>query len=112
MDVFAHNELSSVFDQVPLVVYRCLQQGIDRKFDFVSPYIYSLLGVTSEHLLNDPKAFFRRIHPEDRNMFLRAWENHSHMPATIRLDYRMLGEGNRVVWIHDNSVMSQGESGS
>jgi PAS domain S-box-containing protein len=111
MDVFAHNELS-IFDQVPLVVYRCLQQGIDRKFDFVSPYIYSLLGVTSEHLLNDPKAFFRRIHPEDRNMFLRAWENHSHMPATIRLDYRMLGEGNRVVWIHDNSVMSQGESGS
>jgi PAS domain S-box-containing protein len=111
MDVSAQSEFS-IFDHVPLVVYRCIQQGIDRKFDFVTPYVHSLLGLTSEQLLNDSKAFFRRIHPEDRNMFLRAWENHSHMPATIRLDYRMLGEGNRVIWVHDNSVMSQGKIGT
>lgn len=113
MDVAAQSE-SSIFDHFPLVVYRCIQQGIDRRFDFVSPYVHSLLGLTSEQLLSDSKAFFRRIHPEDRNMFLRVWENHSHihLPATIRLDYRMLGEGNRVIWIHDNSVMSLGEIGS
>lgn len=111
MDVSAQNEFS-IFDHVPLVVYRCIQQGIDRKFDFVTPYVHSLLGLTSEQLLSDSRVFFRRIHPEDRNMFLRAWENHSHMPATVRLDYRMLGEGNRVIWIHDNSVMTQGKIGT
>ena len=111
MDVSAQNE-PSIFDHVPLVVYRCIQQGIDRKFDFVTSYVHVLLGLTSEQLLNDSRAFFRRIHPEDRNMFLRVWENHSHMPATIRLDYRMLGEGDRVIWVHDNSVMSQGGIGN
>jgi PAS domain S-box-containing protein len=111
MDVSAQNEFS-IFDHVPLVVYRCIQQGIDRKFDFITPYVHSLLGLTSDQLLNDSRLFFRRIHPEDRNMFLRVWENHSHMPATIRLDYRMLGEGNRVIWVHDNCVMSQGKIGT
>ncbi len=111
MTATAQNE-SSFFDHVPLVVYRCIQQGIDRKFDLVTSYVHVLLGLTSEQLRNDSKAFFRRIHPEDRNMFLRAWENHSHMPATIQLDYRMIGEGDRVIWIHDNSVISHGGTGN
>ena len=111
MDVSARNDFS-IFDHVPLVVYRCIQQGIDRKFDFVTPYVHSLLGLTPDQLLNDSRAFFRRIHPEDRNMFLRVWETHAHMPVTLRLDYRMLGEGNRVIWVHDNCVMSQGGIGT
>jgi len=111
MDVSAQNEFS-IFNHLPLVVYRCIQQGIDRKFDFITPYVHSLLGLTPEQLLSDSRVFFRRIHPEDRNMFLRVWENHSHMPATIRLDYRMLGEGNRVIWVHDNCVMSEGKIGT
>ncbi|MEJ2230164.1 MAG: PAS domain-containing protein [Nitrospirales bacterium] len=111
MDVSAQNEFS-IFDHLPLVVYRCIQQGIDRKFDFITPYVHSLLGLTPEQLLSDSRVFFRRIHPEDRNMFLRVWENHSQMPATIRLDYRILGEGNRVIWVHDNCVMSEGKIGT
>ena len=109
MNSFSQNE-PSMFDHFPLVVYRCIQQGIDRKFDFVTPYVHSLLGLTSEQLLNDSRAFFRRIHPEDRNIFLRVWENHSHMPVTIRLEYRMFGGGNRVIWVQENSVLSQGNS--
>lgn len=107
MNSFSQNE-RSVFDHVPLVVYQCTQQGIDRNFKFVSPYVYSLLALTPEQLTKDSKAFFCRIHPEDRNMFLRAWEKHTHLPATIRLEYRMLGKGTRVVWVQENSVMSQG----
>ncbi|MCA9421094.1 MAG: PAS domain-containing protein [Nitrospira sp.] len=94
-------------DHVPLVVYRCVQQGIDRRFNFVTPYVYSLLSLTPEQLLKDSKAFFCRIHPEDRNRFLSGWENPTHFPATVRLEYRMLGEKNRVVWVQENSVISQ-----
>ncbi|MEO8327241.1 MAG: PAS domain-containing protein, partial [Nitrospirota bacterium] len=107
MNSFLQNERAA-FDHIPLVVYRCIQQGIDRKFEFVTPYVYSLLNLTPEQLIQDSKAFFCRIHPEDRNMFLRGWENHSHLPTTIRLEYRMLGEGNRVIWVQENSVLSQG----
>lgn len=107
MNSFLQNERAA-FDHVPMVVYRCIQQGIDRKFEFVTPYVYSLLNLTPEQLIQDSKAFFCRIHPEDRNMFLRGWENHTHLPATIRLEYRMLGEGSRVIWVQETSVMSQG----
>ncbi len=107
MNSFSQNERAA-FDHAPVVVYRCVQQGIDRKFEFVSSYVYSLLNLTPEQLIQDSKAFFCRIHPEDRNMFLRGWENHTLLPATIRLEYRMFGEGNRVFWVQENSVMSQG----
>ncbi|MEE8125031.1 MAG: PAS domain-containing protein [Nitrospirales bacterium] len=102
--------LNSFFEHVPMVAYRCVQKGLDRKFQFVSPHVHVLLGLTPEQLLLDSRAFFRRIHPEDRNMFLRVWENQPHIPAVVRLDYRMLGEGNRVVWIQENSVLSKVES--
>ncbi|WP_342348321.1 PAS domain-containing protein [uncultured Nitrospira sp.] len=107
MNSFSRNE-DSVFDHVPLVVYRCTQRGIDRKFEFVTPFVHSLLDLTPEQLTQDSKAFFSRIHPEDRNMCLRGWENHTHLPVTIRLEYRMFGEGNRVVWVQENSVVSAG----
>ena len=102
--------LNSFFEHVPMVAYRCVQRGLDRKFQFVSPHVHVLLGLTPEQLLLDSRAFFRRIHPEDRNMFLRVWENQPHIPAVVRLDYRMLGEGNRVVWVQENSVLSKVES--
>jgi hypothetical protein len=102
--------LNSFFEHVPMVAYRCVQKGLDRKFQFVSPHVHVLLGLTPEQLLLDSRAFFRRIHPEDRNMFLRVWENQPHIPAVVRLDYRMLGEGNRVVWVQENSVLSKVES--
>jgi PAS domain S-box-containing protein len=107
MNSFSRNE-HSVFDHVPLVVYRCIQRGIDRTFEFVTPYVHSLLHLTPDQLTQNSKAFFCRIHPEDRNMFLRGWENHTHLPATIQLEYRMLGEENRVVWIQEKSVMFPG----
>lgn len=104
--------LSEIFDHLPLVVFQCIQRGIDREFNFITPNVHSLLGVTSEQLVRDSRAFFRLIHPEDRNMVLREWDNHSHLPATIKVDYRVFSEGNHVIWINENCVISQGKVGT
>jgi PAS domain S-box-containing protein len=110
MDV-SEQGLNSFFEHVPVVVYRCIQKGLDRKFQFVSPHIHVLLGLTPEQLLLDSRAFFRRIHPEDRNKFLRAWAEQATLPALICVEYRILTEENRVIWIQEHSVLSQDEQG-
>ncbi len=99
----------SFFTYLPVVAYRCEQKGIDRQFHAISPYVHALLGMPPESFRADPKAFFLRIHPEDRNLFLRAWEHHQKIPAVINLEYRMLTADNRTIWVKEHSVMTLGE---
>ena len=108
MSNFSKDDLS-FFTYLPVVAYRCIQKGIDRQFLAISPFVHTLLGLTPESFRADPKAFFLRIHPEDRNLFLRAWENHAEIPAVIKLEYRMTTADNRTIWVKEHSVMTKGE---
>ncbi len=110
MDV-SEQALHSFFEHLPVVFYRCVQKGLDRKFQFVTPHVQSLLGLTPKQLLSDSRAFFRCIHPEDRNKFLRAWKDHLSWPALICVEYRIMTEDNRVILIQEHSVMSSDDQG-
>ena len=110
MDV-AEQDLHSFFEHVPVVFYRCNQRGLDRTFQFATPYVQTLLGITPKQLVEDSRAFFRRIHPEDRNKFLRAWAEPDSLPAVISVEYRMVMENQRVILIQEHSVMSADEQG-
>ncbi|MEX0830014.1 MAG: PAS domain-containing protein, partial [Nitrospirales bacterium] len=103
--------LQSFFDQVPVVFYRCAQKGLDRTFQFVTPHVQALLGLTPKQLLSDSRAFFRCIHPEDRNKFLRAWAEPVSWPAVICIEYRILTNDNRVILLQEHSVMSLDDQG-
>ena len=105
MDV-SEQSLSWFFNHVPVAFYRCIQKGLDRKFQLATPLVHTLLGVTSEQLLSDSRAFFRRIHPDDRNKFLRAWADHTTLPAVINVEYRIMPDENRVILIQEHSVLS------
>jgi len=110
MDV-SEKAFYSLFEHVPVVFYRCTQIGLDRKFQFVTPHVQALLGITQEQLILDPRAFFRCIHPEDRNRFLRAWADPVSWPAVICVEYRIMTEDNRVILIQEHSVMSPDDQG-
>ena len=99
----------SFFEHMPLVAYRCIQKGVDRKFQFVTPQVHALLGLTPNQLLLDSRAFFRCVHPEDRNKFLRACVGHMTLPAAICVEYRVITEESRVVLIQDHCVLSVDE---
>lgn len=101
----------SFFEHIPVVVYRCIQKGLDRRFQFVSPHVHALLGLTPDQLHSDSRAFFRRIHPEDRNKFLRAWLGQETLPAGICVEYRIITEENQVKLIQEHSVLSVAEQG-
>ncbi len=110
MDV-SEQALHSFFEHVPVAFYRCIQKGLDRKFQLATPHIHALLGLTPEQLLSDSRAFFRRIHPEDRNKFLRAWADQVTLPAMICVEYRIMTDENRVILIQEHSVLSLDEQG-
>ena len=103
--------LLSFFDQVPVVFYRCVQKGLDRTFQFVTPHVQALLGLTPEQLSLDSRSFFRCIHPEDRNKFLRAWTEPVSWPAVVSVEYRILTSDNRVILLQEHSVMSGDDQG-
>ena len=103
--------LHSFFEHVPVVFYRCLQKGLDRKFLFITPHVKILLGMTQEQLVSDSRAFFRCIHPEDRNKFLRAWADQDSSPAVICVEYRIMTQDKGVFLIQEHSVMSSDEQG-
>jgi len=110
MDV-SERAVDSFFEHVPIVVYRCVQMGLDRKFQFVSPHVHALLGLTPEQLLQDSRAFFRCIHPEDRNKFLRAWLGQETLPTKICVEYRVITKQNREILIQEKSLLSLDEQG-
>ncbi len=101
----------SFFEHAPVVAYRCVQNGLDRTFQFVSPHAYALLGLTPKQLLLDSRAFFRCIHPEDRNKFLHAWVNQETLPAEISIEYRIITGQNCVKLIQEHSVLTLGGQG-
>jgi PAS domain S-box-containing protein len=110
MDV-SEQALKAFFEHVPVAFYRCIQKGLDRKFQLATPHVHALLGMTPEQLLLDSRAFFRRIHPEDRNKFLRAWADQTTLPAVISVEYRIVIDENRVILIQEHSVLSLDEQG-
>ena len=110
MDV-SEQALNLFFEHVPVAFYRCIQKGLDRKFQLATPHVHALLGMTPEQLALDSRAFFRRIHPEDRNKFLRAWTDQATLPAVICVEYRIMPDANRVILIQEHSVLSLDEQG-
>ena len=110
MDI-SEQALNLFFERVPVAFYRCIQKGLDRKFQLATPHVHALLDITPEQLALDSRAFFRRIHPEDRNKFLRAWADQATLPAVVCVEYRIMVDENRVVLIQEHSVLSLDEQG-
>jgi PAS domain S-box-containing protein len=110
MDV-SEQDLNLFFEHVPVAFYRCIQKGLDRTFQLATPHVHALLCITPKQLALDSRAFFRRIHPEDRNKFLRAWADQATLPAVICVEYRIVTDENRVIFIQEHSVLSLDEQG-
>ena len=104
--------ISSFMEHLPVVGYQCVQKGLDRKFQFITPNIQEVLGVSVEELLGDSRAFFRLIHPEDRNKFLQVWTDQNLFPTTVNLNYRIVGGDGRIFDVQECSWISRDPANS
>jgi len=72
---------------------------------YVSPQIETLLGVTADDWLTDPKAWRRHVHPDDVD---RAWDVYAaarDAGTGYEHEYRMVHADGGVVWVSERGVV-------
>lgn len=95
-------------EKTPATVYSAELDsfGITR---YISPSIVGLLGITAEAFLADRGLWAKRVHPED---YVRVQEQFKRAVAEqlpFSVEYRMLGDSGRVVWVLDEAVFVASE---
>lgn len=93
-------DLHSLWDQLPVVVYRVpLERTGGARY--VSPRIEQLLGYPPAEWLQEPGMWQRRLHPEDRERVLAEVRRAVATRGEFMLEYRMIRRDERVVWVQD-----------
>ncbi len=103
----------ALVEQVPAVTYTwdpAVPPGA-APAPYVSPQIERLLGYTAEEWLADPMLWHARIHEEDRDRVLAAWDDAVRTRAPFRAEYRIRARDGRWRWIRDEAVPVPGEPG-
>jgi PAS domain S-box-containing protein len=101
-------------ERLPAVVYEA-EPGPEGAFRYVSPQIEQLLGYRPQEWTSNPRLWFERLHPDDRQAALmREREHATHATATdarVRSEYRMVHRDGHVVAIRDEARLIEPESG-
>ncbi len=81
------------------------------KFTLVSPYAQALLGYPLEQWY-EPNFWLDHLHPEDRERVLACCAKAIAQGRDYELEYRMLADDGRIVWLHDvvQVELADGES--
>ncbi len=78
---------------------------------YVSPQVGSVLGMSQQEWMSDPKAWRRVIHPEDRESAIADFERGLAGAGSFSLTYRVVHPDGRVAWIDERAVVLAGEQG-
>ena len=81
----------------------------DRKYTYISEGVESLLGISAVQVLEDAENLYKRVHPYDRDMYLKLEDdcirNMEVFDAKVHVD----GHGMNVRWCHFRAAPRQGE---
>ena len=70
---------------------------------YMSPQITGILGYGPEELVDDPELWPSRIHPDDREAAIAAYDAHWQTGEPLRAEYRMLARDGSEVWVRDEA---------
>jgi PAS domain S-box-containing protein len=83
--------------------------GEEVRFSTVSPQAEQILGVSPGSLIDDPGAWARLIHPDDREVVVRRQREAARHGGDYEYEHRLKGGDGRTVWVRN--VVSVQESG-
>ena len=78
--------------------------------DYVSPKMAEMLNLSVESLLADAQIVFQAIHPDDRDSFVKLYQDGFRQRRPFDWEGRVQVEGN-VKWLHINSLPEPMETG-
>jgi PAS domain S-box-containing protein len=111
----AESRFRRVVERLPAIVYI---EGVDGPDDlpgrllYVSPQVGEILGFAAEEWVEDPYAWARQFHPQDRQRVRSEYDRVAASGGSFTADYRMLARDGREVWFHDEAVLVRDEAGA
>ncbi len=101
----SERQLRSLVENVPGVVYRRLMRTDGSvSFPYVGPQESALTGIDPEAVMRDPNIFLDRLHPEDRDAWLAAWEKSAKSLERILREVRIERGPGEYRWLRVRGV--------
>jgi diguanylate cyclase (GGDEF)-like protein/PAS domain S-box-containing protein len=100
----AEERYRTLVEQIPAIVYIDTLEGLGYG-GYTSPQAEALLGYPISAWDADPLLWTKLVHPDDREWVLAENERANTEGVPLTLEYRMISEDDRVVWLRDESVV-------
>ncbi|HEV7811241.1 MAG TPA: sensor domain-containing diguanylate cyclase, partial [Candidatus Limnocylindrales bacterium] len=100
------SRLKVLVEHVPAAVYIDMadpEVSDGGRLAYMSPQINGILGYRPEELVDDPELWPSRIHPDDREAAIAAYEEHWRSGRPLQAEYRMVARDGREVWVRDEA---------
>ena len=109
----SEEQLRLVTSQMPGVVYRLhITPDGRRQFQYISPGVRELYGITAEQVMADGSVLSRLRHPADRQQLAQRIKTAVDQGQSVALEYRILTPQGETKWVQMNSnVVEQDEHG-
>ncbi len=111
----AETRFRNVVERLPAIVYILSVDVPDDepgRMLYVSPQVREILGYSAEEWTDDPQAWARQFHPEDRARVRAEFDRASAAGEPFAADYRMTARDGREVWFHDEALLVRDETGA
>jgi diguanylate cyclase (GGDEF)-like protein len=105
------NQVENVpsYDNLPAMTYR-RTAGSESVLSYCNDYTKELFGYSPEELTVDPPmAFYRLIHPEDRERVIYEIEEVTGPGDDFKLEYRILTRDKQIAWVTDRGKQIRSE---
>ena len=98
--------LRVLIEHVPAAVYIDMADADvsdGGRLAYMSPQIAGILGYQPADFISDPELWPSRIHPDDREAAIAAYEAHWLTGEPLRAEYRMIARDGAEVWVRDEA---------
>jgi diguanylate cyclase (GGDEF)-like protein/PAS domain S-box-containing protein len=106
----AEGRYRTLVEQIPAIVYIEAMDGrMSTLYD--SPQIETILGYPRDLYQRDPHYWAKIIHPDDKEQILAAERDAIAGGRSFSLEYQVMTNDGRVVWLRDEAVVIRDEEG-
>ncbi len=103
-------KLRALVEQMPAIVYT--ESAETRETLYISPQAEKITGCTPAEWIEDHDLWKKIIHPADVDAIIKENDRTSLTHEPFLVEYRILTQGGRMVWIRDEAVMIQNQDGT
>jgi diguanylate cyclase (GGDEF)-like protein/PAS domain S-box-containing protein len=107
----AETKYRALVEQIQAITYTWSWQDDGYVVDYVNPQIEDILGFTPAEWSADPTAWYRWVHPDDRDRVIAENKRCELTAEAHAMQYRMVRKDGRVIWVSDAWVVVDDEEG-